>query len=64
MVLFAFRIGAAATKVRLQVVENGLIPRDNYSTHQTQEPPVLDVDSTIWVYTTQDSRNYAQQRMH
>ena len=70
MVLFTFRIGTTATKVRLQVVENSLIPWDNHSTHQAQESPVLHIDSTVWIYTTRDSSSYltsrfcASQRMH
>lgn len=33
----------------MEVVENDLIPRDNHSTDQAEESPVLNVDSAIGV---------------
>ena len=34
----------------MEVVENDLVPRDDHSADQTEEPPVLNVDSAIGVW--------------
>ena len=47
-------VEGAAAQVGLEVVEDDLVPRYDHPTHQTQESPVLDVDSTIWIYRERD----------
>ena len=47
--LVGVRIERAASQVGLQVVEDDFVSRDDHPTRQTHEPPVLNVDSTVWI---------------
>ena len=49
LALVCVGIEGAPPEVSVQVVEDDLVPRDHHTTHQAEEPPVLDVDTAIGV---------------
>ena len=49
LALISVGVEGAAAQVGLEVAEDDLVPRDHHPTRQTHEPPVLDVDSTVWI---------------
>ena len=43
------RLHSTPSQVNLEVPEDDSVPRNDHSANQAQEPPVLDVDTTVWL---------------
>ena len=48
--LIGMWVKRAASQVSLEVAEDDLVSWYNHPTHQTHEPPVLDIDTPIRIY--------------